>query len=139
LKGVPTHYNYEPAKGQKSARFVRNSGGSLPLTFVRAEPVEPSELKPEKLSEYTGRYGSDELAHDLEIRLEGSHLVAGPVGGAAKSDLFIPIARDLFGSDDESLRFSDEAGWRFERNARGKIVRLVVSTDRAWNVVLVRR
>ena len=139
VKGSPTHYDYEPAKGPKPARIVRNSGGSLPQTFVRAEPVEPSELKTEKLSEYTGRYGSDELAHDVEIRLEGSHLVAGPVGGAARSAPFAPIARDLFETNDESLRFSDEAGWRFERNARGKIVRLVVSTDRAWNVVLVRR
>jgi hypothetical protein len=112
---------------------VRNSGGSLPLTFVRAELVDPEDLKPEKLAEYTGRFGSDEIAHDLEIRLEGSHLVAGPVGGAARSAPFTPIARDLFESD------VDEAGWRFERNARGKIVRLVVSTDRAWNVVLVRR
>jgi len=139
LKGGATHYNYEPAKGQKPARIVRNGGGSLPATFVRAEPVEPSELKTEKLSEYTGRYGSDELAHDVEIRLEGSHLVAGPVGGAAKSAPFTPIARDLFETNDESLRFSDEAGWRFERNARGKIARLVVSTNKAWNVVLVRR
>ncbi|HMI87544.1 MAG TPA: serine hydrolase [Polyangiaceae bacterium] len=139
VKGRRTHYNYEPAKGQKAARIVKISGGELPQTFIRAEPVEPSELKAEKLSEYTGRYGSDELAHDVEIRLEGSHLVAGPVGGAARSAPFTPIARDLFETDDESLRFSDEAGWRFERNARGKIVRLVVSTDRAWNVVLVRR
>jgi hypothetical protein len=139
LKGASTHYTYEPAQGQKPARILRNRGGELPARFVRAEPVDPSELKTEKLSEYTGRYGSDELAHDVEIRLEGSHLVAGPVGGAARSAPFTPIARDLFQTDDESLRFSDEAGWRFERNARGKIVRLVVSTDRAWNVVLVRR
>jgi hypothetical protein len=139
MKGGPTHYNYEPAKGQKAARILQNRGGELPQTFVRAELVEPSELKPEKLSEYTGRYGSNELANDVEIRLEGSHLVAGPVGGAARSAPFTPIARDLFQTDDESLRFSDEAGWRFERAARGKIVRLVVSTNRAWNVVLVRR
>jgi hypothetical protein len=139
VKGGSSHFNYEPAKGQKLARIVRTKGGELPQTFVRAEPVEPSELKTEKLSEYTGRYGSDELANEVEIRVEGSHLVAGPVGGAAKSASFTPIARDLFETDDESLRFSDEAGWRFERNARGKIVRLVVSTDRAWNVVLVRR
>jgi hypothetical protein len=139
VKGRRTHYNYEPAKGQKAARIVKISGGELPQTFIRAEPIEPSELKTEKLSEYTGRYGSDELAHDVEIRLEGSHLVAGPVGGAARSAPFTPIARDLFETNDESLRFSDEAGWRFERNARGKIARLVVSSDRAWNVVLVRR
>jgi len=41
------------------------------------------------------------------------------------------VARDLFVSDD--------VGWRFERDARGKIVRLVVSTERAIGVVLVRR
>ncbi len=139
VKGGPTYYRYEPAQGPKPARIVRNRGGELPQTFVRGEPVGPSQLKTEKLSEYAGRYGSDELAHDVEIRLEGSRLAAGPVGGAARSARFTPIARDLFETDDESFRFSDEAGWRFERNARGKIVRLVVSTDRAWNVVLVRR
>jgi CubicO group peptidase (beta-lactamase class C family) len=139
MKGRRTHYNYEPAKGPMPARLVKKSGGSLPMTFVRAEPVDLSALSTQKLAEYTGRYASDELANDVEIRLEGAHLVAGPVGGAARSAPFTPIARDLFQTDDGSLRFSDEAGWRFERNARGRIVRLVVSTDRAWNIVLVRR
>jgi CubicO group peptidase (beta-lactamase class C family) len=135
----PTHHRYEPANGQKPARILRIRGGELPEAYVRTEPIDPRDLKPEKLAEYTGRYGSDELAHDVEIRLEGPHLVAGPVGGAARSVPFTPIARDLFQTNDESLRFYDEAGWRFERNARGKIVRLVVSSHRAWNVVLIRR
>ena len=81
---------------------MKISGGELPQTFVRAEPVVPSELKTEKLSEYTGRYGSDELAHDVEIRLEGSHLVAGPVGGAARS---APEGRNRLGQRHSAVKY----------------------------------
>jgi hypothetical protein len=36
VKGGSSHFNYEPAKGQKLARIVRTKGGELPQTFVRA-------------------------------------------------------------------------------------------------------
>jgi CubicO group peptidase (beta-lactamase class C family) len=127
VKGRHTHYAYEPAKGKRAARLVRLSKGGAPQVFVRAEPVD----RVEKLAEYAGRFGSDELAHDLQIAVEGGHLVAGPVGGAPRGAPFTPVARDLFATDD--------VGWRFERDARGRIVRLVASTDRAREVVLVRR
>lgn len=128
VKGRRTHYTYEGAKGQKAVRLVRvSSGGEAPQVFVRSEPVD----KVEKLTEYAGRFGSDELPRDLEIRIDGSRLVAGPPGGAPRTAPFTPVARDLFVTDD--------VGWRFERDARHRIVRLVVSTDRARDVVLVRR
>jgi hypothetical protein len=53
------------------------------------------------------------------------------VGGAALRLPFTPVAHDLF--------VTEEVGWKFERGAHDKIVRLVVSTDRAMQVVLVRR
>ncbi len=132
LKGQLTHYGYEPAKGKQAARFTRTWPGALPLTFLRTEPFDAAGLTAEKLAEYAGRFGSEELPHDLELRVEGSKLVAGPIGGAARATL-APMARDLFRVEQE------DAGWRFERDGRGKIVRVVVSTDRARNVVLGRR
>jgi CubicO group peptidase (beta-lactamase class C family) len=127
VKGSHTRYQYEPAKGKRAAQLVRIAKADAPRTFVRAEPVD----KVEGLAEYSARFGSDELAHDLEIRVEDGHLVAAAVGGARRSKPFTPVARDLFATDDE--------GWRFERDARGKIVRLVASSDRARGVVLIRR
>jgi hypothetical protein len=122
-----THYAYEPQKGKRPARLLRTTETQLPQTFVRADAVD----RAQDLAEYAGRYGSDELARDVEIRVEDGHLVEGPVAGAALLLPFTPVARDLFVSDD--------VGWRFERGANGKIARLVVSTDRAREVILSRR
>jgi hypothetical protein len=127
LKGTPIHYVYKPAKGTRGAQFLRLLATELPRTLVRTDSVD----KAEGLTDYAGRFGSDELAHDLEIRVEDGQLVAGPVGGAPRRTPFTPVARDLFGAED--------VGLRFERDARGKVVRLIASTDRAQGVVLVRR
>jgi CubicO group peptidase (beta-lactamase class C family) len=136
VKGLHVHYAYEPAKGKQPARIVRISNtDAAPRTFVRAQLLD----KVQKLADYTGRYGSDELAHDLEIRIEDGHLVAGPVGGATRTAAFSPVVRDLFATPDVGWRFADDVGWRFERDARGKVTRLVSSTDRTPEVVLVRR
>jgi CubicO group peptidase (beta-lactamase class C family) len=136
VKGSPVRYAYEPAKGKQPARLVRSSNrGGAPQTFFRTQLLD----KVERLAEYTGRYGSDELAHDLEIRIEGGHLLAGPVGGAARTAAFAPVVRDLFATPEVGWKISGDVGWRFERDARGHVARLVVSTDRAREVVLVRR
>jgi CubicO group peptidase (beta-lactamase class C family) len=128
VKGqYPIHYAYEPQKGKRPAQLLRTVKTGLPQTFVRADPFE----QVKGLPDYTGRYGSDELARDVEIRVDGGRLVEGPVGGAALLLPFTPVAHDLFVGDD--------VGWRFERGASGKIVRLVVSDDRAREVVLLRR
>ncbi|HEY8091808.1 MAG TPA: serine hydrolase domain-containing protein [Polyangiaceae bacterium] len=126
VKGGHTHYGYEPAKGTQAARLVRRTKADLPQTFVRSEPVE----RVENLGVYTGLFGSPELPRDLEVRVEGGRLVTGSPGGAARATL-APVARDLFAYDD--------VGWRFERDARHRVVRLFVSTDRAREVVLVKR
>jgi CubicO group peptidase (beta-lactamase class C family) len=127
VKGGRTHYRYEPGAGARPAQLVRTAGHDTPRTFVRVDPV----TKVDDLAQYAGRYGSDELARDLEIRVEDGHLVDGPVAGAALLDPLVPVARDLFATED--------AGWRFERDARGHVVRLVASTDRSPRVVLQRR
>jgi CubicO group peptidase (beta-lactamase class C family) len=124
---MPVHYVYEPKKGKRPAQLLRTTKTGLPQTFVRADPFE----QVHGLAEYAGRYGSDELAHDVEIRLEDGHLVVAAVGGAARRPPLVPVARDFFEVDDTA--------WTFERDARGKVVRLVASTDRARDVVLVRR
>jgi hypothetical protein len=129
VKGGHTIYRYEPTKGGRAAQLVRTAKAETPQTFVRTTLVD--KLEGEKLGEYAGRYGGDELAHDVEIRVEDGRLVVAAVGGARRRLPFAPVAHDLFVMDD--------VGLRFERNARGKVVRLVASTDRARRVVLARR
>ena len=130
------HYTYAPPKGAQPARLVRSTAtGEASHTLVRLPPPGANLA----LSEYVGRYGSDELAHDLEIRVEGGALVAAPVGGPTRAAAFRPIARDLFVSPDVAWKIADDVGFRFERDARGNIVRLVAAIDRAREVVLTRR
>jgi CubicO group peptidase (beta-lactamase class C family) len=130
------HYAYEPAKGAQPARLVRSTAtGEASHALVRLPP--PGGDPP--LFEYVGRYGGEELAHDLEIRVEGGALVAAPAGGPTRAAAFRPIARDLFVSPDIAWKIADDVGFRFERDARGKVVRLVASIDRAREVVLTRR
>jgi hypothetical protein len=135
VKGGRTHYAYQPAQGKQPARLTRQSKTDAPRTFVRVDRID----RVDNLAEYTGRYGSDELAHDIEIRIEDGHLIMAAVGGATRGTPFTPVARDLFESEDTGWRFADDVGWRFERNERGRIVRVVASTDRARGVVLTRR
>ncbi len=136
VEGLKTHYAYVPAKGAEASRLVRSVGtGEASHTFVRL----PLVAAVNNLSEYVGRYGSDELAHELKIRVEAGALIAAPLGGAARAAPFRPIARDLFLSPDVAWKIADEVGFRFERDGRGKIARLVVSIDRAREVVLTRR
>jgi hypothetical protein len=136
IKGGHTHYVYEGASGRRPARLVRSTNtGEAPHAFVRSPLID----KVDALAGYAGRYGSDELAHDLEIRVEGGSLVAGAVAGATGTAPFQPVARDLFATPEIGWKVSDNVGWRFERDPRGKVVRVVASTDRAREVVLVRR
>ena len=127
VKGGHAHYRYEPATGTRAAQLVRVSKTEQSRTFVRTAVVD----RVDDLAQYAGRFGSDELARDLEIRVEDGHLVQAPLGGAALRTPLLPVARDLFAMED--------VGWRFERDARGRIVRLVVSTDRTREVALSRR
>jgi len=111
-----------PAAAERTGACGRASGGDASVLRLRPRDAR---------RHVAGRFGSDELAHDLQIGVEDGHLVAGPVGGAPRRTPFTPLARDLFATDD--------VGWRFERDARGKVVRLVASTDRARGVILTRR
>jgi hypothetical protein len=133
VKGGRTHYRFTPADGKRPARLTRLSRSAPPEEFVREDLVSHVD----RLADYEGRYGSDELPRDLEIRIADGALVAGPVGGAARTAPFTPVARDLFAAGHAGD--TDSIGWRFERDARGRIARLVVSDDRAREVVLRRR
>jgi hypothetical protein len=132
VKGGSTRYRFTPADRNRPARITRLAKSEMPLELVRDEPVD----RVDRLADYAGLYGSPELPHDLEVRIEDGSLVAGPIGGAARTRPFEAVARDLFlaGHAGET----DDIGWRFERD-QGRIVRLVVSDDRAREVVLVRR
>jgi hypothetical protein len=132
VKGGTTRYRFTPADGKRPARITRLAKSEMPLELVRDELID----RADRLADYAGFYGSAELPHDLEIRVEDGSLVAGPIGGAARTRAFEPVARDFFlaGHAGET----DTIGWRFERDARGKIVHLVVSDDRAREVALQR-
>jgi CubicO group peptidase (beta-lactamase class C family) len=135
VKGGRTHYAYQPAQGKQPARLVRTAKTELARTFVRVDPVD----RVDNLAEYAGRYGSDELAHDIEIRIEDGHLIMAALGGATLGTAFTPLSRDLFVSQDAGWKSTDDVGWRFERDGRGRVVRLVASTDRTRGVALKRR
>jgi hypothetical protein len=67
VKGGHTHYAFEPAKGKRGAQLTRTSKTEPARTFVRrCGPID----KVDDLAEYEGRFGSDELARDLEIRTQ---------------------------------------------------------------------
>jgi Beta-lactamase len=135
VKGGHTHYGYQAAQGKQPARLLRTAKTELARTFVRVDPVD----RVDNLTQYAGRYGSDEFAHDIEIRIEDGHLIMAALGGATRGTPFKPLARDLFVSQEVAWKISGNLGWRFERDGRGKVVRLVVSEDRARGVVLKRR
>ena len=77
---------------------------------MRATPVTTVD----NLAEYTGRFGSDELANDMED--PGSRTATssrGPWAARRGGAPFTLVARDLFAMEDE--------GSRFERDGHGKI------------------
>jgi CubicO group peptidase (beta-lactamase class C family) len=98
-------------------------------TTGRTAPV--ASVRPAKLAEYAGRYGSDELTRDVAIVVEDGTLHFGPWGGTPEKEPLEPTARDVFLKGDVSVTF--------ERSAQGRIKAVVFDTERTRRVRLQRR
>ncbi len=118
-----------PAQGSADAGDLALA--ALPAVDASA-PSEPGDgLPAAKLEEYAGRYGSDELARDLEILVRDGHLVRRAWGGRLAKTPLVPLAPDVFAEGDVK--------WTFERDAHGKVGQAVVSAERTQGVRLEKR
>jgi CubicO group peptidase (beta-lactamase class C family) len=98
-----------------------------------ASPVAPAVagLAAGNLGELAGRYTSDELARDVEIVVSGGRLVRRAWGGRFSATPLVPTGNDAFAQGD--------IGWVFERDERGQVKGVVVSSERTVGVHLTKR
>ncbi len=129
--GVPrasaTRYLFEPATAKTPAHLVRKPIDGKATTLVRFEPVSP---EASELAEYAGRYGSDEILHDVQVGVSDDAFVIGEWGRTFAAKL-APLARDVF--------VGGGVGLHFERDARGHIKGFTMSADRMLGIEWVRR
>ena len=129
VRGGTAHYTFEPANGKAPAMLTRKSDAGGVDTYVRIEPV--GSLPAAKLTEYAGRYGSDELARDIEFVVKDGQLVPRPWGGRFAQLAATPVARDRFALDD--------IGCTFQRDPSGKVNGVIVTTGRSIGLHLQKR
>jgi CubicO group peptidase (beta-lactamase class C family) len=84
-----------------------------------------------RFDEYVGRYGSEELARDLEIVVKDGHLARRTWGGRLATAPLRPTSHDVFAEDD--------VVWTFERDTRGSVRGVVVSSEPTRGVQLQKR
>jgi hypothetical protein len=97
-----------------------------PLRYRRYQPAAPG---PEALTEYAGRYLNREFDALLPFTVKDGALVVTDTDGAAR--VLSPTLRDGF-------VLGGNTGFRFERDARGRVTRLVVAQARARRLVFER-
>jgi CubicO group peptidase (beta-lactamase class C family) len=118
--GSSTVYRFEPAtRAGAPARLVRTAPGDPPRTYERQASVT---LDAAALGQLAGRYRSDETTRDMRIAVAGNGLQRGPWGKKLVDAALTPVARDVFTE-------GDALAIRFERDARGKVARAVMSID----------
>jgi hypothetical protein len=115
--------------GKLPARLLRKAADGPPGTFARIAPI--GSVPAAKLAEYAGRYGSDELPRDIVLAVKDGKLRIGPFGAGLSDEPFVPLAADVF--------VLGGVDGRFERDARGKVRGLVLSSERTRHVRLERR
>jgi CubicO group peptidase (beta-lactamase class C family) len=118
VKGTTIQLRWEPASKAQPPRLVERQGDAEPETFERFEPESAAATG---LSEYAGRYESDEMTTDMTVAVRGENLVLSTYGRAPSATLH-PLLHDAFEGNG--------AGYRFERDGRGQIVGLVLSANR---------
>jgi CubicO group peptidase (beta-lactamase class C family) len=129
VKDGTTRYALVPGKGRAATTILRKTQDAPPETYVHLDPTPTLDAK--TLAAYAGRYGSDELARDTEVLVKDDKLVARTWGGRPMVPL-TPVAKDVFS-------VGGEVGCRFERDARGKVTGLTVTTSRTLGVKLKKR
>ncbi len=122
------HYMFFPAKGKEPSRVVRKADDGPTMTLFRVDP--PGKLDEGALREYTGRYVSEELFRDQEVAVVSGGLSIRTFGSFDEWTRPKPVAKDRFAMNDITLSF--------ERDARGKVSGLVVSSSRTRGVRLTK-
>jgi CubicO group peptidase (beta-lactamase class C family) len=110
IHGGAAEYEFVPAAGSTPARLLRVTGGRT-QTFER---FERGRANPAALTEYAGRYWSDELPRDAAIVVDEGCLRLVPWGRSPGPWTITPIRRDVFAIDGGTLRF--------ERDERSHVV-----------------
>jgi hypothetical protein len=112
-RGGDPAFKYHLDVGGRS--FTRTEPYGDPMRFVR---FEPSPVSDAELSAYAGRYTSDEVLQDREIRVK-DHAIAFATWGRSRGRTpLTPVKKDLF-SGDEGLPFA--VAIAFHRDARGHV------------------
>jgi CubicO group peptidase (beta-lactamase class C family) len=102
--------------------FIMTTGGSGPMTYVRARPWSPSV---EQLQGYVGTYWSPEALATYYVTLDGNRLVATPVGRRDAALLLTPLVRQAFDASGDNFHFVIH----FTTNAAGKVAGFDMSSN----------
>jgi CubicO group peptidase (beta-lactamase class C family) len=102
--------------------FVATTGGSGPMTYVKAQPWSPSVAN---LQEYAGTYWSPEALATYRVTLDGNHLVATPVGRRDAGLLLTPLVSQAFDASGDGFHFVIH----FISNSAGKVTAFDMSSN----------
>jgi len=91
---------------------------------VRLEPVPGFEPTEADLTEYLGKYRSDEAEATYTVELENGTFVLKDRWGQGR--LMQPLYRDAFGSGGNTIIF--------RRDSAGTIAEMTLSQDRVWDL-----
>lgn len=117
VKGTRTKLRWEPGTNEQPARLVEETGDTRPETFER---FEPASVAVGDLTEYAGRYASDEMTTDLTLSVHDGKLAVATYGRTPAIKLS-PLLHDAFEGNG--------AGYRFERDGSGQLTGLVMNVD----------
>jgi CubicO group peptidase (beta-lactamase class C family) len=122
---------YDSIRFTDNNHFVATTGGSGPMTYVRARPWSPSV---DKLREYAGIYWSPEALATYRVALDGSRLVATPVGRRDAALLLAPLVSESFEASGDDSHFVV----RFITNSVGRVTGFDMSSDAVFALAFSR-
>jgi CubicO group peptidase (beta-lactamase class C family) len=107
--------------------FVMATGGSGPMTYVRAQPWSPSVAN---LQEYAGTYWSPEALATYRVTLDGTRLVATPVGRRDAALFLTPLVAQAFDASGDNFHFVIH----FIANSAGKVTAFDMSSNGVFDL-----
>jgi CubicO group peptidase (beta-lactamase class C family) len=127
-----------PAGADKPKKLEGLLDGGLPMSWEPAPMKKPGAAK---LKEYPGRYQNAETGATHEVSVKGKDLGIRLAVGHANPEIWTPmqaVMADTFRYEVPHMQWTSKPTARFERNRSGKIVRLVLSSNRCRNFVFTR-
>ncbi len=113
---------YNSIRFTDNDHFVATTGGSGPLTYVRAQPWSPTV---EMLQGYVGTYWSPEALATYRVTLDGNRLVATPVGRRDAALFLTPLVAQAFDASGDNFHFVIH----FMPNSAGKVTGFDMSSN----------